>query len=44
MRALAAGEAGPLTGVPIAHKDIFCTQGREDHLRFAHAGQFRLAL
>jgi aspartyl-tRNA(Asn)/glutamyl-tRNA(Gln) amidotransferase subunit A len=26
-RALAAGKAGPLTGVPIAHKDIFCTQG-----------------
>jgi aspartyl-tRNA(Asn)/glutamyl-tRNA(Gln) amidotransferase subunit A len=24
---LAAGDAGPLTGVPIAHKDIFCTQG-----------------
>ncbi len=24
---LADGEAGPLTGVPIAHKDIFCTQG-----------------
>ena len=23
----ARGEAGPLTGVPIAHKDIFCTQG-----------------
>jgi aspartyl-tRNA(Asn)/glutamyl-tRNA(Gln) amidotransferase subunit A len=23
----AAGEAGPLTGVPIAHKDIFCTRG-----------------
>ncbi len=23
----AAGDAGPLTGVPIAHKDIFCTQG-----------------
>jgi len=21
------GKAGPLTGVPIAHKDIFCTQG-----------------
>ena len=21
------GEAGPLTGVPIAHKDIFCTEG-----------------
>jgi aspartyl-tRNA(Asn)/glutamyl-tRNA(Gln) amidotransferase subunit A len=23
----AKGEAGPLTGVPIAHKDIFCTNG-----------------
>jgi len=23
----AAGQAGPLTGVPIAHKDIFCTNG-----------------
>jgi len=22
-----AGETGPLTGVPIAHKDIFCTRG-----------------
>jgi aspartyl-tRNA(Asn)/glutamyl-tRNA(Gln) amidotransferase subunit A len=26
-RALKAGEAGPLTGIPIAHKDIFCTAG-----------------
>ena len=26
-QAIAAGEAGPLTGVPIAHKDIFCTDG-----------------
>ncbi len=26
-RALAAGAAGALTGVPIAHKDVFCTQG-----------------
>jgi aspartyl-tRNA(Asn)/glutamyl-tRNA(Gln) amidotransferase subunit A len=26
-QALAAGAAGPLTGIPIAHKDIFCTQG-----------------
>ena len=24
---LASGEAGPLTGVPVAHKDIFCTDG-----------------
>jgi len=26
-RRRAAGEAGPLTGIPIAHKDIFCTDG-----------------
>jgi aspartyl-tRNA(Asn)/glutamyl-tRNA(Gln) amidotransferase subunit A len=26
-RVLAAGGGGPLTGVPIAHKDIFCTEG-----------------
>jgi aspartyl-tRNA(Asn)/glutamyl-tRNA(Gln) amidotransferase subunit A len=26
-RTLAGGGGGPLTGVPIAHKDIFCTQG-----------------
>lgn len=24
---LRRGEAGPLTGIPIAHKDIFCTKG-----------------
>ncbi len=24
---IARGEAGPLTGVPVAHKDIFCTAG-----------------
>ena len=24
---IAAGTAGPLTGIPLAHKDIFCTQG-----------------
>src|SRR3982751_5763898 len=24
---LASGQAGPLTGLPLAHKDIFCTQG-----------------
>jgi len=24
---LAAGEAGPLTGIPMIHKDIFCTEG-----------------
>jgi len=26
-RALAQGRAGPLTGVPLVHKDIFCTDG-----------------
>jgi aspartyl/glutamyl-tRNA(Asn/Gln) amidotransferase subunit A (EC 6.3.5.-) len=26
-RTLRSGETGPLTGIPIAHKDIFCTQG-----------------
>lgn len=26
-KALASGTAGPLTGLPIAHKDIFCTEG-----------------
>ncbi len=26
-RLIAAGEAGPLTGIPLAHKDIFCTRG-----------------
>jgi len=26
-RRLAAGDAGPLTGIPLAHKDIFCTRG-----------------
>lgn len=24
---IASGDAGPLTGIPIAHKDIFCTKG-----------------
>src|SRR5690554_5348702 len=24
---LADGSAGPLTGIPLAHKDLFCTQG-----------------
>lgn len=24
---IARGEAGPLTGVPLAHKDVFCTEG-----------------
>ena len=27
-----------------AHKDIFCTRGRQDHLRLAHARQLRVAI
>lgn len=26
-KVIAKGEAGPLTGIPMAHKDIFCTEG-----------------
>jgi len=26
-RKLSSGDPGPLTGIPIAHKDIFCTEG-----------------
>ena len=26
-RILSSGAAGPLTGIPVAHKDLFCTQG-----------------
>ena len=26
-KALARGDAGPLTGIPVAHKDLFCTAG-----------------
>jgi aspartyl-tRNA(Asn)/glutamyl-tRNA(Gln) amidotransferase subunit A len=34
------GPGGPLTGVPIAHKDIFCTGRREDQLRLAMLDNF----
>lgn len=26
-RRIKAGDAGPLTGIPLAHKDLFCTEG-----------------
>ena len=29
--AIASGQARPLTGIPIAHKDILATQGMRDH-------------
>ena len=35
--ARAAGNASALTGIPMVHKDIFCTQGCVDHLWLAHA-------
>ena len=35
---LKAGKAPALTGVPIAHKDIFCTNGVKNKLRFKNAG------
>ena len=41
---LASGDAGPLTGLPLAHKDIFCTQGVKTSCGFAHARQLRVAL
>ena len=43
-RLLATGDAPPLTGVPIAHKDLFCTAGVAHHLRLQDAGELRLAL
>ena len=44
MQRIAQGDAQPLTGIPIAHKDIFCTQGLAHHLRLEDAGQLRRAL
>ena len=41
---LKSGDAGPLTGIPIAHKDIFCTEGDQDELRLADARQLHRAL
>ncbi len=41
---LAAGSAGPLTGLPLAHKDIFCTAGRQNQLRLEDARQLRVAI
>ena len=33
---LARGEGGPLTGIPLAHKDIFCAQGWLTTCGYAH--------
>ena len=36
---LARGDGGPLTGIPLLHKDIFCTRG-DHHLRLEDARKF----
>ena len=41
---IARGEGGPLTGIPVAHKDIFCARGLADHLRLEDARQLRRPL
>ena len=41
---IAAGNAGPLTGVPLAIKDVICTKGVQDHLLLEDAGKLRAAL
>ena len=38
------GDARPLEGLPLAIKDLFCTQGVPDHRRLAHPREFRAAL
>ena len=38
-REAARRRPGRSTGIPIAHKDIFCTAGTAHHLRLAHAGR-----
>ncbi len=41
---IAKGEARPLDGVPLAVKDLFCTEGVRDHRRLAHPRGLRAAL
>ena len=37
---IAAGKAGPLEGIPIAVKDLFCTKDVRTHRVLAHPRQF----
>ncbi len=41
---IAAGKAGPLEGIPLAIKDMFCTEGVRTHGVLAHPRQFRADL
>ncbi len=41
---IAAGKAGPLEGIPLAIKDMFCTQGVRTDGVLAHPRQFRADL
>ena len=41
---LAKGESKSLTGIPLLHKDIFCTRGGAHDLRLTHAGAIRSRL
>jgi aspartyl-tRNA(Asn)/glutamyl-tRNA(Gln) amidotransferase subunit A len=42
--ALAAGTAGPLEGVPLAHKDIFVTRDLPQHGRFEDVERLPVAV
>ena len=41
---LARGEATPLTGIPLALKDVMVTRGLQNHLRLPHPGKFHSPL
>ena len=38
------GDHGPLTGIPLAHKDIFCMQDGEDNVWVQNARQLHCTL
>ena len=40
----AQGRGGPLDGIPLGIKDLFCTEGVRDHRRLAHPRRLQAAL